>query len=138
MDIFNSSVDARRKNTVSHLQSSNKTIVYDVKLLQTEMVSLKNNISTLQERIKSSEDSIRQNNKSLLDSESRISQLFDNYSEVATSIGITKGDVIRVIDTISHITQELEENSLSEHGLFIAQLHTRLKIVEESYIKKKS
>ncbi|KAF0702055.1 Uncharacterized protein FWK35_00034960, partial [Aphis craccivora] len=41
------------------------------------------------------------------------------------------GDVIRVIDTISHITQELEENSLSEHGLFIAQLHTCLKTVEE-------
>ncbi|KAL4136264.1 hypothetical protein QTP88_007815 [Uroleucon formosanum] len=124
MDIFNNSVDARsKKKTVSHHQSSNKTIVYDVKLLQSEIVSLKNNISTLQERIKSLEDSIRQNNKSLLDSESRISQLFDNYSKATTLIGITRGDVIRINDTISHITQELKENSLSDHELFIAQLH---------------
>ncbi|KAL4118887.1 hypothetical protein QTP88_011769 [Uroleucon formosanum] len=138
MDIFNNSVDGRRKNTISHIQSSNKTILYDTKLLQSEIVSLKNNISTLQERIKSLEDSIRQNSKSLLDSESRISELFGYYSEAATLIGITREDVIRVFETISHITKEFEENSLSDHSLFIAQLHTRLQTVEDSYIKKKS
>lgn len=77
MDIFNNSVDGRRKNTISHLRS-----------------------------------------------------------EVTTLIGITRGDVIRVIETISHITKEIEENSLSDHGLFIAQLHTRLQTVEKSYVKK--
>lgn len=64
-------------------------------------------------------------------------ELFSNYSEVTTLIGITRGDVIRVIETISHITKEFEENSLSDHGLFIAQLHTRLQTVEKSYVKKK-
>ncbi|KAL4098328.1 hypothetical protein QTP88_022962 [Uroleucon formosanum] len=95
-------------------------IIIDETTYPATSVSLKNNISTLQERIKSLEDSIRQNNKSLLDSESRISQLFDNYSKATTLIGITREDVIRVNDTITNITQELEENSLSDHGLFIA------------------
>jgi len=136
MDIFNNSVDGQRKNNISYIQSSNKIIVHDVKLLQTEIGTLKSNIANLKVKIKSLKNYIQQNNKSLLDSESRISELFNNYGEVTTIIGITREDLTRVFDSISHMTQEFEHNSLSDHGLFIAQLHARLKTVKDSYMKK--
>jgi len=71
MDIFNNSIDGRRKNTISHIQSSNKTIVYDLKLLQLEIGNLKGDFVNLQVKIKLLEDDIRQTIKSLLEYESR-------------------------------------------------------------------
>ena len=71
MDIFNNSIDGRRKNTISHIQSSNTTILYNVKLLQLEINALKGDFANLQVKIKSLEEDVRQSVKSLLESENR-------------------------------------------------------------------
>lgn len=80
MDIFNNSLDGRRKNTISHIQSSNKTILYVSKLLQLEIGTLKGDIINLQGKIKSLEDDIRLGTKSLLETESRIRKPLSDLS----------------------------------------------------------
>jgi len=82
MDIFNNynSLDGRRKNTISHIQSSNKTILYDTKLLQLKIGTLKGDIVNLQVKIKSLEDDIRLGTKSLLETESRIRKPLSDLS----------------------------------------------------------
>jgi predicted nucleic acid-binding Zn-ribbon protein len=78
MDIFNSSIDGRRKNIISHIHSSNKTISYDVKVLKVEIDGLKSNIIDIELKLKSRENDIHEYNKSLLNIERRVSELF-NY-----------------------------------------------------------
>ena len=80
MDIFNNSLDGRRKNTISHIQSSNKTILYDTKLLQLEIGTLKADIVNLQVKIKSLEEDIRLGTISLLETENRIRKPISDLS----------------------------------------------------------
>jgi peptidoglycan hydrolase CwlO-like protein len=99
MDIFNNSLDGRRKNTISHIQSSNKTILYDTKLLQLEIGSLKGDITDLQVKIKSLEGDIRQSTKSLLESESRTRK---PLSDLASFISILEKR-LKTIENIYNI-----------------------------------
>jgi len=134
MDIFNNSIDGRRKNIISHIHSSNKTISYDLKVLKAEIDGLKSNIIDIEVKLKSMEnDNIQKYNKSLLNLEGRVSELFNNYAETNTKISITREDVAHLN---SHITGEFYENSLTNHGAYISDLHTRVKNIEDSYIRK--
>lgn len=128
MDIFNSSIDGRRKNIISHIHSSNKTILYDVKVMKVEIDELKSNIANIEEKLN--------NNKPLLNLENRVSELFNKYAETSTIISITREDLARLNDIVSHITGEFYENSLPNHGTYISDLHARVKNIEDSYIKK--
>jgi predicted RNase H-like nuclease (RuvC/YqgF family) len=140
MDIFNNSIDGRRENIISNIHSSNKTIVYDVKLLKVEIDELKSNIANIEEKLKSIEnDKIQEynnDNKPLFNLENRVSELFNKYAETSTIISITREDLARLNDILSHITGEFYENSLSNHGAYISDLHARVKNIEDSYIKK--
>jgi len=137
MDIFNNSIDGRRKNIISHIHSNNKTILYDVKLLKGQIDGMKSYIANLEEKLKSMEVDIKQNNRSLLNSENRVSELFNNYAESSTVISITREDVASLNNTLSNITAgEFNEDSLINHGAYISDLHTRVKNIEDSYIKK--
>jgi len=81
MDIFNYSIDGRRMNIISHIHSSNKTIVYDVKVLKVEIDGLKSNIIDIEVKLKSRENkNIQEYNKSLLNIEMLISGLFNKYA----------------------------------------------------------
>jgi len=136
MDIFNNSIDGRRKNIISHINTSNKTILYDVKVLKSEIDNLKSYIINLEVKLKSMAGDIQQNNKSLNNLESRVPELFNKYAETSTIISLTRGDVDRLDNAINLITGEFDENSLSNHGAYISELHTRVKNIEDNYIKK--
>lgn len=128
MDIFNNSIDGRRKNIISHIHSSNKTILYDVKMLKVQIDRMKSYIENLEKKLKSMEGDIQQNNRSLLNSESRVSELFNNYAESSTVININREDVARLNNAVvNNITEEFYENFLLNHGAYISDLHTRVK-----------
>ncbi|KAF0759753.1 Uncharacterized protein FWK35_00009114 [Aphis craccivora] len=131
MDIFNNSIDGRRKNIISHIHSSNKTILYDVQIDR-----MKSYIENLEKKLKSMEGDIQQNNRSLLNSESRVSELFNNYAESSTVININREDVARLNNAVvNNITEEFYENFLLNHGAYISDLHTRLLLLEISTLK---
>lgn len=128
MDIFNNSIDGLRKNIISHIHSSNKTILYDVKMLKVQIDRMKSYIENLEKKLKSMEGDIQQNNRSLLNSESRVSELFNNYAESSTVININREDVARLNNAVvNNITEEFYENFLLNHGAYISDLHTRVK-----------
>jgi len=128
MDIFNNSIDGRRKNIISHIHSSNKTILYDVKMLKVQIDRMKSYIENLEKKLKSMEGDIQQNNRSLLNSESRVSELFNNYAESSTVININREDVACLNNAVvNNITEEFYENFLLNHGAYISDLHTRVK-----------
>jgi len=45
-------------------------------------------------------------------------------------------DVARLNNILSNITGEFYENSLTNHGAYISNLHTRVKNIEDRYIRK--
>ncbi|KAL4097432.1 hypothetical protein QTP88_022214 [Uroleucon formosanum] len=79
--------------------SSNKTILYDTRLLQSEIGTLKGEITDLQVKIKSLEDDIRQSTKSILESESRIRK---PLSDLASFISVLEKR-LKTIENIYNI-----------------------------------
>ena len=136
MDIFNNSIDGRRKNIISHIHSSNKTILYDVKLLKGQIDGMKSYITNLEEKLKSMEGDIQRNNRSLLNYDNRVSELFNNYAESSTVISLTREDIARLNNILSDINGEFYENSLPNHGSYISDLLTRVKNIEDNYVRK--
>ncbi|XP_060876651.1 uncharacterized protein LOC132949674 [Metopolophium dirhodum] len=124
------------KRIISDIQSSNKIILNDVKLQQKEIDTLKSNIVNLCDKIQLLENNIQSSNKSLLNCENRMSQLFNDCAETSTAIAIQGLDVAQLKAEINRITGIFDENSLPNHGTYISDLNSRLIILEGKNIKK--
>lgn len=133
MNVFGGSQVGDTKRIISDIQSSYKTIQNDVKLLKLEIDTMKSSIENLHSKIKSMENDIQ---SKIISCESRISELFNNYASVITTNAITRDDVDRLNTEINRITGDDDENSVSNHGILISQLHLRLKSIEDNFIKK--
>ncbi|CAI6366711.1 unnamed protein product [Macrosiphum euphorbiae] len=123
MNVFGSSQASDAKRIISDIQSSNKTIVNDVKLQQKEIDTLKSNIVNLRDKIQLLENNIQSSNKSLLNCENRMSQLFNDCADNSTTIAIRGQDVIQLKAEINRITGIFDENSLPNHGTYISELN---------------
>uniref|UniRef100_A0A2S2NY17 Uncharacterized protein n=1 Tax=Schizaphis graminum TaxID=13262 RepID=A0A2S2NY17_SCHGA len=136
MNVFGSSQASDAKRIISDIQSSNKTILNDVKLQQKEIDTLKSNIVNLRDKIQLLENNIQSSNKSLLNCENRMSQLFNDCAETSTAIAIHGLDVAQLKAEINRITGIFDENSLPNHGTYISDLNSRLIILEGKNITK--
>lgn len=130
MNVFGSSQASDAKRIISDIQSSNKTILNDVKLQRREIDTLKSNIVNLCDKIQLLENNIQSSNKSLLNCENRMSQLFNDCAETSTAIAIQGLDVAQLKAEINRITGIFDENSLPNHGTYISELNSRLIILE--------
>ena len=136
MNVFGSSQASDTRRIISDIQSSNKTILNDVKLQQKEIDTLKSNIVNLHVKIQLLENNIQTSNKSLLNCENRMSQLFNDCADNSTAIAIQGLDVAQLKAEINRITGIFDENSLPNHGTYISELNSRLEIIEGKNIKK--
>jgi len=136
MNVFGSSQASDAKRIISDIQSSNKTILNDVKLQQKEIETLKSNIVNLHVKIQLLENNIESSNKSLLNFENRISKLFNDCADTSTAIAIQGLDVAQLKAEINRITGIFDENSLPNHGTYISELNSRLIILEGKNITK--
>jgi len=136
MNVFGSSQVSDIKRIISDIQSSNKTIVNDMKLQQKEIDTLKNNIVNLSDKILLLENNIQSSNKSALNCENRMSELFNDCAETSTAIAIQGLDDGQLKAEINRITGIFDENSLPNHGTYISDLNSRLLIMEGKNIKK--
>ena len=136
MNVFGSSQASDTKRIISDIQSSNKIILNDVKLQQKEIDTLKSNIVNLCDKVQLLENNIQSSNKSLLNCENRMSQLFNDCAETSTAIAIRGLDVAQLKAEINRITGIFDENSLPNHGTYISDLNSRLIILEGKNIKK--
>ncbi|XP_060874002.1 uncharacterized protein LOC132947787 [Metopolophium dirhodum] len=143
-EFYNTTFDALMSNSqasdtkriISDVQSSNKSILNDVKLQQKEIETLKSNIDNLHVKIQLLENNIQSSNKSLLNYENRMSELFNDCAETSTAIAIQGLDVAQLKAEINRITGLFDENSLPNHGTYISDLNSRLVIIEGRNIKK--
>lgn len=136
MNVFGSSQASDTRRIISDIQSSNKTILNDAKLQQKEIDTLKSNIVNLHVKIQLLENNIQTSNKSLLNCENRMSELFNNCAETSTTIAIQGLDVAQLKAEINRVTGIFDENSLPNHGTYISDLNSRLEIIEGKNIKK--
>jgi len=136
MNVFGSSQASESKRIISDIQTSNKTILNDVKIQQREIYTLKSNIDNLHVKIQLLENNIQTSNKSLLNCENRMAELFNNYARTSTAIGIQGQDLNLLKSEINRITGIFDENSLPNHGTYISELNSRLEIIEGKNVKK--
>ena len=118
MNVFGGSPASETKKIISDIQSSNKTLQNEINDQQKEIHNIKSNVVHL------------------LTLENRMSELFNNYIETDTKLSFTLSSIESVNAEIKRITGIFDENSLPNHGSYISDLNTRLKIIEENYIKK--
>ncbi len=118
MNVFGGSQAGNSRKIISDIQSSNKTIQNDLNNQQKEIDIIKSNIVHLQSL------------------ENRMSELFNNYIETETKLSFILSTIDSVNVEIKRITGIFDENSLPNLGSYISDLNTRLKIIEENYIKK--
>jgi len=64
-----------------------------------------------------------------------VSELFNNYSDTNTKISIITKDLTRINTKIDSITGIFNKNSLPNLGSYISELNSRMKIIEEKFIK---
>ncbi|CAI6357246.1 unnamed protein product [Macrosiphum euphorbiae] len=136
MNVFGSSQASETKRIITDIQSSNKTIINDVKLQQKEIDTLKSNIVNLLDKIQLLENNVQTSNKTLLHFENRMSQLFNDCADNSTAIAIHGLDVLQLKAEINRITGIFDENSLPNHGTYISELNSRLIILEGKNITK--
>lgn len=118
MNVFGGSQAGDSKKIISDIQSNNKTIQNELNNQLKEIHTIKSNIVHL------------------LTLENRMSELFNNYVETNTKLSFVLSTIDSVNAEIKRITGIFDENSLPNHGSYISDLNTRLKIIEENYIKK--
>jgi len=106
-----------------------------VKLLQEEIDTEKSKIINLHEKIQLFENNMHTSNKSLLNRENRMSELFNNYADTNTKISILGQGVSQLKVELEHIITGIFDNSLPNHGSYISELNSRLLVVEGNYIK---
>ena len=88
---------------------------------------MKSNIINLHVKTQLLENNIQTSNKSLLNCEDRISELFIKYAEITTTLGVNGENFDRLSDEINRITGIYAEDSLPNHGTYISDLNSRLK-----------
>jgi len=136
MNVFGNSQASDTKRIISDIQSSNKTILNDVKLQQKEIDTLKSNIINVHLIVQYCyTNNIQTSNKSLLNYENRMSELINSCVETSTVIGIYGQGVNQLKAEINRITGIYDANSLPNHRTYISELNSRLEIIESKKIK---